>query len=146
MAVPGFNADISDRAISVGISAGLVGPTIGRPRQVDIVPASCFGECFQDCIGDGGMSKTGCRALCEVECGGMPSDNPPYVCTPTDNLVNHTLCTTAIDAWLVAAKAECALLAGAPFAGPALAAACVAGASAVAEQTKAGCPPAVICV
>jgi len=41
-----------------------------------VVPASCFGDCFQDCISMGGMSKSGCTVLCNQECGGKPPDNP----------------------------------------------------------------------
>ncbi|MEO7261107.1 MAG: hypothetical protein ABI047_07630 [Jatrophihabitantaceae bacterium] len=146
MAVPGFNADILDRSTGAWMRGDQVRPTISRLRQLDVVPASCFGECFQDCIADGGMSKAGCSALCTVECGGKPPDNPPYVCTPTDNSVNHALCTLAMDAWLAAAKAECDLLRVIPVGGPILAAACVTAAVAVADKSKADCPPAIICV
>lgn len=47
-------------------------PTI----RSSVVPASCFGECFQECVADGGMSKPGCRAICAQDCGGVPRDNP----------------------------------------------------------------------
>jgi hypothetical protein len=93
------------------------------------------------------MSKSGCRTLCAQECGGVPPDNPPYVCTPTDNSVNHTLCIIAQDAWALAASSDCGvLLGGVPLFGPALVAACKAGVERVSTESKAQCPPAVICV
>lgn len=113
----------------------------------EVRAASCFGDCFSECNADGTMSKSGCAKLCTVECGGKPPDNPPYVCKPTDNSVNHNLCLGAQDAWRVAASAVCtATLGGVPGVGPALVAGCIAGVNRVAEESKAQCPPAVICV
>src|SRR5215203_4510942 len=42
-----------------------------------VMPASCFGDCFAECVADGGMSKSGCRVLCAQECGGVPRDPRP---------------------------------------------------------------------
>lgn len=143
MPLPGFTADNS-----FGTSARVMrrGWEVHYRVTGSVRPASCFGDCFQECVADGGMSKPGCRAICAQDCGGVPKDNPPYVCTPTDNSVNHTLCIAAQDAWAYAAAAECNLLAAVPFVGPLLVTACKAGVERVSAENKATCPPAVICV
>jgi hypothetical protein len=141
----------------LGFSAG---DSLVRPTGFSVTPpswragtmyevraASCFGDCFSDCMADGMMSKPGCNVLCTQECGGKPPDNPPYVCKPMDNSINHNLCIGAHDVWQAGASAVCtATLGGVPVIGPALVAACVAGVNRVAKESKAQCPPATICV
>ena len=143
MRLPGFTASRSLESFAGSDRRGRSAPS----HLIEVRPASCFGDCFQGCVADGGMSKGGCSAMCSVECGGKPPDNPPHVCVPTDNSVNHTLCVGAQDAWVFAAQADCSvLLGGVPVVGPALVAACKAGVGRIANETKAACPPAVICV
>ena len=146
MPIPGFCAGPPSLATTQQTKLSFENrPSMGEADR--ITAASCFGDCMQECISDPGISKGGCTQLCTLECGGKPADNPPYQCTPTDNSVNHTLCTTAIDAWQKAAEAICTTtLGGIPVAGVALVAACKQGVASVATQSKATCPPAMICI
>jgi hypothetical protein len=57
-------------------------PGFVRDPWSSVHPASCFGDCFQQCLDDGGMSKSGCRTICAQDCGGVPRD-PGSVTPPS---------------------------------------------------------------
>jgi hypothetical protein len=140
--LPGFSADRSLGRAREGyqlitnvasVRPGF-GPAQDRPCAIDRTSRACE-ECWQDCIAPCAPRVRDCFPGCRRECGGQPGDNPPLPCTPQDNSFNRALCTTAIDAWLVAATAVCgATLGGVPGVGPALAGACIAGAKTLTTQ------------
>lgn len=153
--LPGFTADGALARTRVRFRPVAYSPTLrtgvypaqDRPCATDRTSADCR-ACWQDCInGEECIPRRSCFVPCRGECGGQPPDNMPIPCTPRDNSVNRTVCTTGIDAWQAGAEAVCKSTLGAvPVVGPALAAACAAGSRALAAQMKNDCPPAVICV
>lgn len=136
MSMPGFTAE---RTLEPMLQLGSRQPSRHHVES-GVRPASCYGDCFHQCVADGGMSKSGCTAYCTQECGGRPPDNPPYQCTNHDNSMNHSLCLGGIAAWQAACFADCLTL------GIGEASDCWNGCAKLGDIMRATCPPAVICV
>jgi hypothetical protein len=65
MRVPGFTAEISLARTDERYVMAWAGDQAG----VSVRPASCIGECFQECIAwPPGPSKAGCMAMCRRLC------------------------------------------------------------------------------
>lgn len=152
MNIPGFTADASFRStarLSSARAQHAYNDTHSDQRVTAALPifgGPTRGECMQDCVdscSESGKSRSECNDSCLKSC--FPR-LPTYQCTNRDNSINHYACLGGVGVWEAACGAECALLAGVPVVGPALAAACAAGCGALAGNMKASCPPAVICV
>jgi hypothetical protein len=65
MNMPGFTAEVSLYQRSERYQEAI---GVRHSNSNTVQPATCIGDCFQDCMAFGGMSKSGCMSLCRWEC------------------------------------------------------------------------------